>query len=176
MEAKARAEAEAKLRQEEADRLAREKAAAAAAKAKADKAILPTLSAVDPKYKDAVKRADGFFASKRYYDAKIAYQEALNYKGGDPHARERLLECEKIIGSDESQKTDERLQQLLAKYPPGVSEETIPGEDVVIIKRVLVKDKMAFVYEKKIFNWGGIACFRDGMAITELVFEQETKK
>jgi hypothetical protein len=87
-----------------------------------------------------------------------------------------LLECEKIIGADANQKTDERVKQLLAKYPPGISEETIPGEGVVIIKRVLVKDQMAFVYEKKIFNWGGIACFRDGMSITELVFEQETKK
>ena len=52
----------------------------------------------------------------------------------------------------------------------------LPGDGVVIIKRVLVKGQVAYVYEKKIFNWGGIACFRDGNSITDIVFEQETKK
>ena len=87
-----------------------------------------------------------------------------------------MLECEKIISSDANQKTDERQKQLLAKYPPGVTEEIIPAEGVVIVKRVLVKDKVAYVYEKKVFNWGGSAFFRDGAVITEPIFEQETKK
>jgi hypothetical protein len=87
-----------------------------------------------------------------------------------------LLECEKQINADANQKVDERQKELLSKYPPGVTEEIIPAESVVIIRRIVVKDKKAFVYEKKVFNWGGIACFRDGESITELTFEQETKK
>jgi hypothetical protein len=87
-----------------------------------------------------------------------------------------LLECEKILQSDASQSVDDRQKQLLAKYPPGVTEEMVPGDGVVVVKRIVVKNQTAYVYEKKIFNWGGIACFRDGNSITEIVFEQETKK
>ncbi|MDI1353521.1 MAG: carboxypeptidase regulatory-like domain-containing protein [bacterium] len=140
-----------------------------------DKSILPLLGE-DPKYKEAIRKGDNYFALKRYMDAKRSYEEALTFKGGDAYAKERLLECEKMISSDANQITDERQKQLLAKYPEGVTEETISAEGVVIIKRVLVKNRTAWVYEKKVFNWGGTACFRDGSPITELVFEQETKK
>ena len=78
--------------------------------------------------------------------------------------------------SDAAVVTDERQRQLLSKYPPGVTEEMIPMDGLVIVKRVLVKERVAYVYEKKIFNWGGIAFFRDGSPITESLFEQETKK
>lgn len=65
---------------------------------------------------------------------------------------------------------------LLIKYKPGVTEEVIEGKGVIIIQRVLVRDEMAWVYQKKMFSWGGVACFRDGMPITETIFEQETRK
>jgi len=72
-------------------------------------------------------------------------------------------------------KYSEYVYALLLKYKPGVTEEIIEGKGVIIIKRVVVKDEMAWVYQKKIFSWGGIACFRDGAPITESIFEQETK-
>jgi hypothetical protein len=69
-----------------------------------------------------------------------------------------------------------RIAALLVKYQPGVTEEIIQGLNVVIIQRVLVREQMAWVYQKKLFNWGGIACFRDGQPITESTFELETRK
>lgn len=184
--AKAKAEKEVADKQEkekaakakaEADALAKKQAdEAAAAKLKAEKAMLPVLGASDLKYKEALKKADDAFSLRRYYDAKGFYEEALMLKSGDVYAKTRLMECERIINSDANQKVDERQKQLLAKYKPGVTEEMLPGDGVVVIKRVLVKDQVAYVYEKKVFNWGGIACFRDGNPITELTFENETKK
>ncbi|MCW3077479.1 MAG: hypothetical protein JWO32_2088 [Bacteroidetes bacterium] len=70
----------------------------------------------------------------------------------------------------------ERIVALLAKYKPGITEEIIPGRDVVIIQRVVVRDEMAWVYQKKLFSWGGVACFRDGFSISESAFDHETKK
>lgn len=64
---------------------------------------------------------------------------------------------------------------LLAKYKVGVTEEVIYGTNVIVIQRVLVRDEMAWVYHKKMFNWGGVAFFRDGQPITESIFENETK-
>ena len=64
---------------------------------------------------------------------------------------------------------------LLLKYKVGVTEEIIMGDNMVIIQRILVRNHDAWVYHKKIFNWGGIACFRDQISITESIFDNETK-
>jgi hypothetical protein len=72
-------------------------------------------------------------------------------------------------------KTKEHLLALLAKYKIGVTEEIITGINVIIIQRILVRDQMAWVYQKKMFNWGGVSCFRDGQPITESTFENETR-
>ena len=66
-------------------------------------------------------------------------------------------------------------KQLLAKYSLGVTEETINGNGVVIIQRVVIKSQMGWVYQKKIFSWGGVSYFRDSNPITESTFELETK-
>ena len=98
-------------------------------------------------------------------------------KAGDSYAKGRLAEIEKLLKSDEfiAKEIDARQKALLAKYPLGVTEETIVGTGVVIIQRVVVKETAAYVYQKKIFSWGGISYFRDTSAITESTFEQETK-
>jgi hypothetical protein len=70
----------------------------------------------------------------------------------------------------------ERIKALLIQYQPGVTEEVIKGQHVVIIQRVVVRAEMAWVYQKKIFDWGGVVCFRDGESITESIFELETRK
>jgi hypothetical protein len=72
--------------------------------------------------------------------------------------------------------TDARVLALLAKYKLGVTEEIIEGKGVYIIQRVLVTESDVWIYQKKIFNWGGVSCFRDKASITEGIFEQETKK
>jgi hypothetical protein len=142
--------------------------------AKSNGSVLQVLGG-DAKYKEAVKRGDELFTTKRYKEAKKSYEDALTYKGGDAYAKGRLVECEKMINADDNQKTDERVKQLLAKYGPGVTEETISGNNVVILQRVVVRDNMAWIFQKKMFNWGGVAYFRDNLAITESTFEQETK-
>ncbi|MFN8229301.1 MAG: hypothetical protein U0V03_00090 [Bacteroidia bacterium] len=140
--------------------------------------ILPTLGAIstDEKYKTAIKNADEQFKLKSYVNAKKYYEEALTHKGGDAYAKNKLIECEKFINSDQNQNgVSDRIAKLLAKYPQGITEETINGQGVVIIQRVVVKDQMAWVYQKKIFNWGGITFFRDETVITESTYELETQ-
>ncbi len=67
-----------------------------------------------------------------------------------------------------------RITELLARYPQGITEEFIEGQNVQIVQRIIVKDQEAWVYQKKTFNWGGVACFRDNTPITPGIFEQET--
>ena len=143
----------------EADRLAKEKS-----------------QMLDYKFIDIIAKADKDFSLKRYIDAKNGYIEALLIKVDDSYSKGRVLECVKLLGSDGNQNIDERQKQLLAKYKPGVTEEIISLEGVVIVKRVLVKNKVAYVYEKKVFNWGGVSCFRDNESITFSAFDIDTKK
>jgi len=88
-----------------------------------------------------------------------------------------LAEIEKLLKSDTAiaATIDTKKRALLSKYSPGVTEETIVGTGVVIVQRVVVKDSSVYVYQKKIFSWGGISFFRDTKAVTESIFEQETK-
>jgi hypothetical protein len=130
----------------------------------------------DAKYKQALKYADNYFSDKKYKDAKRYYEEALTHKGGDAYAKIRLIECEKLINADNAQEINQRKKEMLAKYKPGVTEETLTYNNVTILQRVLVKDGDVWVYQKKMFNWGGISYFRDSQPITESIFEQETKK
>ncbi|MCD6017079.1 MAG: hypothetical protein K0S53_200 [Bacteroidetes bacterium] len=69
---------------------------------------------------------------------------------------------------------DKKINALVAKYKQGVTEERVEGDGIIIIKRVLVRDQEAWVYEKKIFNWGGISYFRDKQRITASTFNMET--
>jgi len=42
------------------------------------------------------------------------------------------------------------------------------------MQRVVVKENDVWVYQKKMFSWGGVSYFRDLQPITESIFEQET--
>ncbi|MBK7819277.1 MAG: hypothetical protein IPJ60_18385 [Sphingobacteriaceae bacterium] len=86
-----------------------------------------------------------------------------------------MIECEKLINSDNSPEINARKKELMAKYKKGVTEETLTGNGVVILQRVVVKESDVFVYQKKMFSWGGISFFRDQTPITESIFEQETR-
>ena len=114
---------------------------------------------------------------KRYQEAKLPYEEALIAKAGDIYAKGRLAEIEKLLKSDAATAVDIDVKKkaLLDKYPPGVTEETIVGTGVVILQRTVVKETEVYVYQKKMFSWGGISYFRDTKAITESIFEQETQ-
>jgi len=166
----------------EIDKLLKELAKQKEIKDKNTNTTLPVLGKktetvdVNAKYTEAIKQADGFFNDKKYKDAKKYYQEALTHKGGDAYAKIRMTECEKFINADNAQIVNQRKKELLSKYKPGVTEETITGSNVVILQRILVKDGDVWVYQKKMFKWGGISFFRDEVPITESIFEQETAK
>ena len=170
-----------------ADKLAAEKLAAklasdkalaeklATEKNKSTNTIAPVLGF--DKYKDAISNGDNYFKTKRYIDAKKSYQEALINKTNDTYATNKLIEIEKILNSDLANlaEVNPKMKALMAKYPLGVTEETIEGPGVTVIQRVVVTKYSANVYQKKTFSWGGITFLRDATPITEPIFEQETK-
>lgn len=122
----------------------------------------------DKKYKDAIAKTSKL--EPEYVQAiKKTYEDALTYESDASYLKKKTNEPAAPV------KNSEHVKAMLAKYPAGLTEEIINGNGVVIIKRVLIKDGDAWVYQKKIFNWGGTACFRDDATITESIFENETR-
>ena len=69
---------------------------------------------------------------------------------------------------------DKKVNDLIAKHKQTVSEEQQKGQGVIVIRRVVVREENTWVYEKKIFDWGGVSYFRDKQRITASTFNQET--
>ncbi len=131
-----------------------------------------------PNKKEEAKLAE----EKKTLDDKLAKQQSL---------MEKLIEEEKPLFSKQNENKvelnimaanndvstkiiDKKVTDLIAKHKETVSEERQTGQGVIIIKRVVVREQDSWVYEKKIFDWGGVAYFRDKQRITASTFNQET--
>jgi hypothetical protein len=122
----------------------------------------------DKKYQESVAKTGKLNDQNYIQTIKKIYEDALAYESDATHLKRKAEEVEAI-------KRSERAKLLLTKYPQGITEEIINGNGVVIVKRILIKDNDVWVYQKKIFNWGGVTCFRDDATITEGIFDFETK-
>jgi len=49
------------------------------------------------KYKVTIAKADDYFKTKRYSEAKTVYEEAMKYKANDVYAANRIEECNKLL-------------------------------------------------------------------------------
>ena len=183
LEAKAKADAEAAAKAKaDADALAaKNKADAEAAdkenKGKAKATIRGTLGGGnDLQYRSAMVRGDNNMKFKQYKDAVAAFSEALTYKANDQDATAKLALAQKNLAADANTLTTKKEPNpLTLKYNQGVTEETIPGQGFVEIRRILVKGDEAWVYKKKVFTFGQIMWFKDEERITQSAWENETK-
>ena len=151
--------------------------------AKKDAILLAKLQA------EQVKKDADLAAKNKLRDEQLAIEKANLKKLDEELAANKKTKSETLVNSASlsapkvlakdalivNNNTDQRIAALLSKYKAGITEEVIHGLNVIIIQRVLVRDEMAWVYHKKMFNWGGVAFFRDGQPITESIFENETK-
>ncbi|MBA2612030.1 MAG: hypothetical protein H0U95_08670 [Bacteroidetes bacterium] len=65
-------------------------------KGNSDHSLPQVLGNTSEKYKAKIKVADDYFKMKRYDEAKIAYQGAMQYKANDPYATSKLADIEKL--------------------------------------------------------------------------------
>jgi glucan-binding YG repeat protein len=154
------------------------------------KAIQLALQKNEAKQKELAKaaateaaKAEGekLAAEKKDLDEKLV-KESLMLKliEEDKHSifnkdkEEVQLNIVAASNTETKQIIDKKINALVAKYKQGVTEERREGEGIIIITRILVREQEAWVYEKKIFNWGGVSYFRDKQRITASTFNMET--
>lgn len=68
------------------------------------------------------------------------------------------------------------LSELAQIYPEGITEETVNGKGFTLARNVVNINGVVTVYEKKIWDWGGVFYFKDtDIAITEALYNLELK-
>jgi hypothetical protein len=95
--------------------------------------------------------------------------------------RERQKELEKpattvVEGDVPVISQDEFREELGSKYPSGITEEITSEGNKTITKRVKVADGKGDEYKRVVHGWGGVFYFKNGDAVTERVWTQETEK
>jgi hypothetical protein len=69
---------------------------------------------------------------------------------------------------------EEYRKELAETYPGGITETVSEEGNKVITTRVVVRDGHGDEYKKVVHNWGGVFFFKNGDAVTERVWNQET--
>jgi len=72
--------------------------------------------------------------------------------------------------------TEDFMKDLGQKYPNGITEEMTTEGNKTIIKRIVVANNIGNEYKKVVHGWGGIFYFKNGEAVTDRVWIQETEK
>lgn len=71
---------------------------------------------------------------------------------------------------------DDFQKDLAKQYPSGITELISKEGNKTITTRVLVSGEKGDEYKKVVHNWGGIFYFKNGIAVPERVWKQETEK
>jgi len=72
------------------------------------------------------------------------------------------------------EKKETENEELAAKYPQGVTEETVETGNSITIKRIKVTGKHVDVYERVFYTWGGNYFYKNGKNITKSLWDKET--
>ena len=58
-------------------------------------------------YNNSIRMADSFFGQKKYEDAKLNYNKALNYKPGEPYPKGQISKIDNILAQQEKARQEE---------------------------------------------------------------------
>jgi hypothetical protein len=80
-----------------------------------------------------------------------------------------------IYAQQNSSDTKKKPNPLTLKYPQGITEEITKTDKYTTITRIVVKGDDAWVYRKRVFDFGQVRFYKDDVAITMNEWETETK-
>lgn len=107
-------------------------------------------------------------------------QQERDRRQKEREAREREAEKRHIENANteglETLSLDDFQKELGSKFPNGITETTSKEGNKTITKRIVVTEGKGNEYKKVTHNWGGVFYFKNGIAVTERVWKQETEK
>ncbi len=89
--------------------------------------------------------------------------------------QEKETSVTNVSGDVEELSLEDFKKDLARQYPSGLTETTTKEGNKTIITRVIVSGGKGNEYKKVIHNWGGVFYFKNGTAVPERVWKQETE-
>ena len=135
----------------------------------------------EKQYQALIASADKSFASKDYKKAKSIYTDALYLKPKEEYPKKKIDECDQIIRKDSKINfvvptySSFPKNELAQKYPEGVTEESDIEKNAKIERRIVVKGTEGHMFIKKTTSFGPVYYFKDGVLISEVEYEKQTK-
>ena len=112
------------------------------------------------------------------YDEKLdVVRKQNNEFHQDLIAREkekRLIANSQLTDVYRGEKQARQDSELLAKYPIGITEEVDESGSSITIKRIKVTGNQVDVYERVFYTWGGTYFYKNGINITESLWDKES--
>lgn len=115
---------------------------------------------------DPIKRLDEWEAQER--EKRQSQRDAEDRKKRTPPP---VIE---VNGDVQKVSMEDYRKELGEQYPSGVTETITEEGNKVITTRVVVRDGRGDQYKKVVHDWGGVFYFKNGDAVTERVWNQET--
>ena len=131
---------------------------------------------------DAMKKlgTTGNSYEKRYADFKAQLEEEKTLNNTFISDLQ-LIEQKQIAKASENlsdyYRGEKRLSEdgeLAKKYPQGITEETRETGNSIIIKRTKVTEKHVDVYERVFYTWGSSYFYKNGVSITQNLWDKES--
>lgn len=128
-------------------------------------------------------------------EAKFFFNKALALKEDDTYVRqelaamEKMPEQEKVVVEDRNaefadhsdlNKMDKKSEayhtELAKRYPQGATTRSYKEGNKNITKTIIVKGEIGTEYTRIQYSWGGVYYFRNGEAISKILWEKDTKQ
>ena len=117
---------------------------------------------------------------KRYKDFKVKLDEE-RVRNNDFVSDLQTMEKEKrLLANAEldnfymGEKQPRQDSELAKKYPQGITEETSESGNSITISRIKVTGDQADVYERVFYTWGGTFFYKNGVNITQSLWDKES--
>lgn len=138
-------------------------------------------------YDQYIRMAENAADEEEWETAKHFYHKAMDLNPDMVEDLNRLIsdlnskawyarQHNKLVPSTERQESaNETYITMYGKqYPPGLTEEVEKYPNKVVVKRIIVADNAATVYERVDHNWGGTFYFKNNESITQRTWEMES--
>ncbi|HEU4716545.1 MAG TPA: hypothetical protein VFU15_01875, partial [Bacteroidia bacterium] len=134
----------------------------------------------DAKYNKLIADADKKFKAGDWKGARDLYSQALLEKS-EKYPRDQIAACDKKLNpppantkdSVKVQTHDEYVNDLVTKYPQGVTKMENQDGGTTTYTTIVVIGNQAWVYTKKVYSYGTYY-FKDGEQISEATFNYDT--
>ncbi|MDQ3110013.1 MAG: hypothetical protein M3R17_08970 [Bacteroidota bacterium] len=138
-------------------------------------------AAKQKKYDVLMAQADKKFEAKDYKGAKAIYSQALLEKPLELLPKTQIQKCDQALNpkavvvkdSSKVKIQDEYIDDLVKKYPQGVTASTNTEAGTTIETKVVIVGNNGWKYQKKIYNFGTYY-FKDGIQVSEQTYNYET--